>query len=99
MSSTCTSAGFGRRSTEGSTARSCTRCAGSAIGSAPMNRILSSTSLRLALGYATLFVLSSLTLVGFLWWQTAEYLDREINAVIIADTRAIGDRMRDFGLS
>jgi signal transduction histidine kinase len=64
-----------------------------------MTRILPSTSLRLALGYAVLFVLSSLALVGFLWWQTADYLDREINAVIIADTRAIADRMRDFGLS
>ena len=64
-----------------------------------MNRILPSTSLRLALGYAGLFVLSSLALVGFLWWQTADYLDREIDAVIIADTRAIADRMRDFGLS
>lgn len=64
-----------------------------------MNRFLLSTSLRLALGYAFLFVLSSLSLVGFLWWQTADYLDREINAVIIADTRAIADRMRDFGLS
>jgi signal transduction histidine kinase len=64
-----------------------------------MTRIWRSTSLRLALGYAGLFVVSSFLLVGFLWWQTAAYLDREINAVIVADTQAIGDRLRDFGLS
>ena len=64
-----------------------------------MNRFLRSTSIRLALGYAGLFIVSSLILVGFLWWRTASYLDREIDAVIIADTQAIGDRLRDFGLS
>jgi len=64
-----------------------------------MTRLLPSTSLRLALAFAGLFIVSSLILVGFLWWQTTEYLDREIDAVIVADTRAVGDRMRDFGLS
>lgn len=64
-----------------------------------MNKFLRSTSIRLALGYAGLFVVSSLVLVGFLWWRTAIYLDREIDAVIVADTQAIGDRLRDFGLS
>jgi signal transduction histidine kinase len=63
-----------------------------------MLRILRSTSLRLAFGYAGLFIVSSLILVGFLWWRTAEYLDHEIEAVIVADTQAIGDRLRDFGL-
>jgi hypothetical protein len=63
-----------------------------------MHRILRSTSLRLAFGYAGLFVISSLLLVGFLWWRTADYLDHEIDAVIVADTQAIGDRLRDFGL-
>lgn len=61
-------------------------------------RLFRSTAMRLALGYAMIFVLSSLLLVGFLWWRSAAYLDREVNAVILADTRAIGDRLRDFGL-
>ncbi len=61
-------------------------------------RLFRSTSVRLALVYAVVFVLSSLLLVGFVWWRTAAYLDREVNAVILADTRAIGDRLRDFGL-
>lgn len=64
-----------------------------------MNRLLASTSVRLALSYAGLFIVSSLLLVGFLWWRTAGYLDRESDAVIVADTRAIGDRLHDFGLS
>ena len=63
-----------------------------------MVRVLRSTSLRLALGYAGLFIASSLLLVGLLWWQTTTYLDREIDAVILADTQAIADRFRDFGL-
>jgi signal transduction histidine kinase len=57
-----------------------------------------STAVRLAFGYAVLFIVSSLLLTGFLWWRTATYLDREIDAVIIADGQAIADRLRDFGL-
>lgn len=63
-----------------------------------MPSLLRSTAVRLALGYAALFIASSLLLVGFLWWRTALYLDREIDAVIIADGQAISDRLRDFGL-
>ena len=63
-----------------------------------MNSLVRSTAVRLALGYAALFVVSSLVLVGFLWWRTADYLDREIDAVIVADAQAISDRLRDFGL-
>ena len=63
-----------------------------------MIRVLRSTAVRLALLYAGVFVLSSLLLVGFLWWRTAAYLDREVDAVILADAQAIGDRLHDFGL-
>jgi len=63
-----------------------------------MRRLLRSTAVRLALGYAVIFILSSLVLVGFLWWRTAAYLDHEVDAVIFADTQAVGDRLRDFGL-
>jgi signal transduction histidine kinase len=64
-----------------------------------VTRLLRSTSVRLALGYALLFILSSGVLGGFLWWRTTGYLDRAIEDVIVADTRAIGDRLRDFGLA
>jgi signal transduction histidine kinase len=63
-----------------------------------MIRLWRSASVRLALGYAAIFILSSFLLVGILWWRTAAYLDREVDAVIIADTQAVGDRLHDFGL-
>jgi hypothetical protein len=60
--------------------------------------IFRSTAMRLACGYAGLFVLSSCFLVGFFWWRTEGFLDREVNAVILSDAQAIGDRLQDFGL-
>lgn len=56
-----------------------------------MLRLLRSTSVRLALVFAALFVASSLLLVGLLWWGTAESLARETDAVIRADTQGIKD--------
>ena len=64
-----------------------------------MYKLLRSTSVRLALGYALLFIVSSALLLGVLWWRTADHLDKATEAVIVADTRAIGDRLRDFGLA
>lgn len=63
-----------------------------------MPRFLRSTASRLALVFAGLFMAAALLLAGLLWWNTTGYLDRETDAVIAADTRAIGDRLRDFGL-
>jgi signal transduction histidine kinase len=63
-----------------------------------MIRLLRSFSVRLALGYAAIFILSSFLLVGVLWWRTAAYLDREVDAVIVADALAVGDRVHDFGV-
>ncbi|WP_430395705.1 sensor histidine kinase [Ferrovibrio sp.] len=57
-----------------------------------------STSLRVALLFAVFFIIGAAFLASLLWWNTAGYLDRETDAVIAADTRAIGDRLRDFGL-
>ncbi|WP_341898852.1 ATP-binding protein [Ferrovibrio terrae] len=64
-----------------------------------MPKVLRSTAMRLALVFAGLFMIATLLLGGLLWWNTAGYLDRETDAVITADTRAIGDRLRDFGLA
>ncbi|MGH6988535.1 MAG: ATP-binding protein [Stellaceae bacterium] len=63
-----------------------------------MLRLLRSASLRFALGYAAIFILSSFLLVGLLWWRTAAYLDREVDAVILADAQAVADRLHDFGI-
>jgi signal transduction histidine kinase len=63
-----------------------------------MLSVLRSTSVRLALGYAVLFVVSSLLLVGLLWWRMAGYLERKTVAVIRADTQAITDDFRFEGV-
>jgi signal transduction histidine kinase len=42
---------------------------------------------------------SSLLLVGLMWWGTAGYLDRETAAVIRADVRAIQDDLPSRGLA
>lgn len=64
-----------------------------------MPKLLRSTASRLALTFAALFMVAALALAGLLWWNTTGYLDRETDAVIAADTRAIGDRLSDFGLA
>lgn len=63
-----------------------------------MPRFLRSTSLRLALGYAVLFALSSFVLVAFLWWRTVVLLDRRNDAEILASSHQIAGQLRDFGL-
>ncbi|MBO0738511.1 MAG: HAMP domain-containing protein, partial [Alphaproteobacteria bacterium] len=63
-----------------------------------MFRLLRSGSVRLALGYAGLFVVSSLLLVGLLWWRTVGYLDHDTEAVIRADVQAIRDDFSYRGL-
>ncbi|HEY1719728.1 MAG TPA: HAMP domain-containing sensor histidine kinase [Magnetospirillaceae bacterium] len=64
-----------------------------------MLRLLRSTSVRLTLVFAGLFIIASLMLGAILWWETAASLERETDAVIVADTQAVGDRLRDFGLA
>lgn len=64
-----------------------------------MLRLLRSTSLRLALGYVGLFAVSTLLLVGLLWWRTAGYLQRETDAAINSDANQIRDQLREFGLT
>lgn len=61
--------------------------------------VLRSLSFRLALGYALLFGISSMLLLASIWWRNVGYLDREINAVILADTRAIADQFDAFGVA
>jgi signal transduction histidine kinase len=60
---------------------------------------LRSTSVLLALGYIGLFALSTLLLVGILWWRTAVHLQRETDAAIAADANQLSGQLRDFGLT
>ena len=62
-------------------------------------RLWRSTSFRLTVGYAGLFVVSSLLLVGFIYLATAGFIDRQINQVILTDTEGLAERFRDDGLN
>lgn len=57
-----------------------------------------SISVRIAVVYAALVIAAVMALEAFVWWRTTGYLDREITAVIVSDTQAVGDALRDFGL-
>jgi signal transduction histidine kinase len=63
-----------------------------------LKHLARSTSVRLAAGYAALFLVSSFLVAAFVWWNTAAYLDSETDAVIIAETRALADRFDDNGV-
>jgi signal transduction histidine kinase len=63
----------------------------------PLWRLLSSTSFRIALLFATLFLLSGLAFTGVLWWGTAGTLERQTDAAIRADALALAERWRDAG--
>jgi signal transduction histidine kinase len=61
-------------------------------------RLWRSTSFRLTVGYAGLFIVSSLLLVGFIYVATAGFMNSQINQVIVADTEGLRERFRDDGL-
>ena len=60
--------------------------------------IFRSASLRLALVYALLFVLSAIVFMSFIWWATIGLLEREVDAAISADARALSERWIEGGL-
>lgn len=64
-----------------------------------IGRALRSTSLRLALGFSLFFAGSALVLVGFIYWATAGYMDRQIDSTIRADVDGLADQYVRFGLA
>ena len=60
--------------------------------------ILRSASLRLAAVYAVLFMLSAIVFMSFIWWATIGLLEREVDAAINADARALSERWTEGGL-
>ena len=63
-----------------------------------IRRYLRSTAVRLSLLWAALLILARLVLAAFTWWSTVDYLDRETNAVILADVRGLADAYEENGL-
>jgi signal transduction histidine kinase len=60
--------------------------------------IFRSASLRLALVYALLFMLSAVVFMSFIWWATIGMLEREVDAEINTDARALSERWIEGGL-
>ena len=59
---------------------------------------LRSASVRLAAVYALMFGLSALSLVLFLWWDSAGLLERQVQAAIRADAQGLSERWQEGGV-
>lgn len=64
-----------------------------------LRAILASSTLRLALLHVLLLALSMALLLGFVYWSTAGYMARQIDATIHADIRRLAEQYRRHGLS
>ncbi len=61
-------------------------------------RALRSASLRLAVVHAALFAISATIFLCFIWWATIGLLERQVEAAIKSDARALSDRWEEGGL-
>jgi signal transduction histidine kinase len=61
-------------------------------------RFSRSFTFRLALTYMTLFVLSVMLLLGFIYWFAASYMVRESDELIVAEINDVADRYDMLGL-
>ena len=60
--------------------------------------MIRSASLRFATLFGLVFALSALTLVAFLWFSTANLLDRQVEAAINADAQGLVERWSEGGV-
>ncbi len=60
--------------------------------------MIRSASLRFATLFGIVFALSALTLVAFLWFSTANLLDRQVEAAINADAQGLVERWSEGGV-
>lgn len=61
-------------------------------------KLLSSSAFRLALVYMALFSTSVLLLLGFIYWSTVGYMERQTDATIAAEITGLGERYDLTGL-
>ncbi|MFY9975061.1 MAG: HAMP domain-containing sensor histidine kinase [Chromatiaceae bacterium] len=61
-------------------------------------RVLGSSSFRLAVLYMLLLTVSVAILLGFIYWSTAGYMDRQLDATIAAETQGLAEQYRRRGL-
>jgi len=62
-------------------------------------RLLRSFTFRLALLYTTLSLGSVVVLLGFIYWATAGYMDRQIDSTIEAEIRGLAEQYQSRGLA
>ncbi len=60
--------------------------------------MIRSAGLRFAVLFGIVFALSALTLVAFLWFSTANLLDRQVEAAINADAQGLVERWSEGGI-
>lgn len=65
---------------------------------ASIKRQLRSATFRLALVYMVLFSVSVLVLLGFIYWSTAAYMSRQVDATIDAEITGLAERYETDGL-
>lgn len=65
----------------------------------PATDVYRSASFRLALIYLGLFAASVLLLLGFIYWSTAGYMERQADAAIEADIELLAERYQTRGLT
>lgn len=68
-----------------------------AIRCVPQNKLLSTTTFRLALVYLALFLASASALLGYLYWNTAGFLARQTEATVQAETTALVTQLDESG--
>ncbi len=61
-------------------------------------RVIKSSSFRLALLYMSLLAVSVAILLGFIYWSTAGYMDRQTDATIAAEIQGLAEQARRRGL-
>ncbi|TCW38245.1 MULTISPECIES: sensor histidine kinase [Marichromatium] len=64
-----------------------------------VGRILHSSIFRLALLHVLLACASAAILLGFIYWSTAGYMDRQTDATIAAEVRGLAEQYRQRGLA
>src|SRR5580704_5744497 len=93
------SVGCAARSTKASRRNLSTQCAGQAIASVALPRLLRTSSFRLTLLYAGLFGASVLILFGVIYWATDIYMTGSLDADIDSDLAELDDTFRTGGIS
>lgn len=61
------------------------------------NKLLSTTTFRLALVYLALFLASASALLGYLYWNTAGFLARQTEATVQAEIAALTAQLKEGG--